>query len=486
MRTIMTAALSAVVLTALFQAPASAAPQRRALDWKACGDGLECAKLTVPIDWKRPDGPKTQVDTAKLPARDQARKLGSLVVNTGGGATIQPVRATPAVVSELTTWFDVILFDPRGYGDKGSEAMKECRTPQPSVAGLVLSPGEAGWRAQSKANAAYEASCRKAMGAEYAGTNSWQVAHDVEALRGALGEPELRYLGNSYGTVHGQMYLSLFPAKVGRMVLDGIPDHTRTSLEKWMTAYARTQEQQLKRFRDWCADGCALGGDDAIEVFDDLLARVREAPLPAGDQSLNEQEFLVAVTERLSQPPTWSRLAAALRKAADGDATELAGMRPLPPEDPGYLNGATLCHDFMPGTPSYRDFLSIESRLREAAPRIGWVQGRYLMGRCVGMSGKPANPPAPLRVKDVAPVLISIGDLDSTTPRLGAEHLAAQVPGARVVRHGDGHAAYLMQGAGGLNGTCLREHVHEYLTTGALPPSGARCPGDLMARVPRG
>ena len=43
-----------------------------------------------------------------------------------------------------------------------------------------------------------------------------------------------------------------------------------------------------------------------------------------------------------------------------------------------------------------------------------------------------------------------------------------------------------MQGVAGLGATCLRRHVHAYLTAGTLPPAGARCPGDLMAKIPGG
>jgi pimeloyl-ACP methyl ester carboxylesterase len=446
---------------------------------------MECAKLSVPIDWSRPDGSKTQVDLARMPARDPSRSLGSLVVNTGGGATIQPVRSMPAVVSELTTWFDVVLIDPRGMGDRGSASLVECATPQPHPAGLVLRPGEQGWRAHARANAAYDASCRKAAGAAYMGLTSWQVAHDLEALRAALGEPKLRYLGNSYGTVYGQAYLELFPGKAGRMVLDGVADHTRASLERWLLDNALTEERQLGRFRDWCEAGCALGGDDAIKVFDDLLARARRAPLPAGERAVDEREFLVAVREGLA-PPLWPTLAAALRKAADGDARGLAALLPPATDGPGYTSGALLCHDFMPHVPGYRAFLAIESRLRAAAPRVGWIQGRYQLARCLGMREGPSYPPHPLRTADVPPVLISIGDTDDNTPNLAAEHMAAQLPGARVVRHGDGHAAYLMQSASGLGATCLRRYVHDYLTAGTLPPHRARCPGDLVARIPRG
>ena len=140
-------------------AQAQVVRQAPALRWAACGDGMECAKLTVPIDWKQPDGPKTQVDLARLPARDPARKLGSLVVNTGGGATIQLVRSSP-VVSELTTWFDVVLIDPRGQGDRGSASAVACPTARPPLDRLILHPGEQGWQAHARDNAAHDASCR--------------------------------------------------------------------------------------------------------------------------------------------------------------------------------------------------------------------------------------------------------------------------------------------------------------------------------------
>ena len=47
------------------------------------------------------------------------------------------------------------------------------------------------------------------------------VARDLEAIRIALGEPKLDYLGYSYGTVVGATYAQMFPTTVRRMVLDG-------------------------------------------------------------------------------------------------------------------------------------------------------------------------------------------------------------------------------------------------------------------------
>ena len=48
------------------------------------------------------------------------------------------------------------------------------------------------------------------------------VARDLEALRIALGETGLTYVGFSYGTSIGLRYLALFPTKVRAMVVDGV------------------------------------------------------------------------------------------------------------------------------------------------------------------------------------------------------------------------------------------------------------------------
>lgn len=60
------------------------------------------------------------------------------------------------------------------------------------------------------------------------------AAKDMDILRAALGEAKLHYLGKSYGTFLGSTYAGLFPAKVGRFVLDGVvpPDLTSSELSQ--------------------------------------------------------------------------------------------------------------------------------------------------------------------------------------------------------------------------------------------------------------
>ena len=50
------------------------------------------------------------------------------------------------------------------------------------------------------------------------------VARDMDRLRQALGDTGLTYMGQSYGTLLGLTYASLFPTRVRAMVLDSVID----------------------------------------------------------------------------------------------------------------------------------------------------------------------------------------------------------------------------------------------------------------------
>ncbi|PRX62755.1 TAP-like protein [Nonomuraea fuscirosea] len=623
--------------------------------WRGCGDGLECAKLAVPVDWAAPRGPRTEVDVARMPARDPARSLGPLVVNVGEGSTLQSVRARPDAVSELARWFDVVFVEGRGIGDRGSAAMVRCSVPPPDPRRIQLAPGPAAWRAYARDNAAYDRSCRLAAGPAYAGLTSWQVAHDLDALRAALGQHRLRYFGNAYGAVYGRAYAELFPRRVGRMYLEGLPDHPGTGLGRRLIAHARAAERRLSAFSDWCANqpGCPLADDDAVAVLDDLLERAPSAANPSGRLGkagpghgagvVSGYQVVAAVLAGLT-PERWPELARALSAAEAGDLSALAAMASVTrPAEPGTVARSTWCHDFMPVVPGYRRFLAMESRLRAVAPRVGWLTGRHEIARCLGLRPLPPRPPhaatpvgesaggpgddtgddgsvvpvtaaggggsvgqvarggegsVPLLARagsegDVVPVipgsespvvpgamagaespvspvaaegggsvvgvprggdgfvprvamaggegavppvaaagvegsvvwmapggggfvlplemaggegsvlpgtmaggedsmvsvaaggrssvLVGIGRLDAGNPPAAAARAARRIPGARVLWHGDGQDAYLLQGAGKLRAACLRARVHDYLVNGVLPRPRTLCPGELTA-----
>ncbi|MFB9902358.1 alpha/beta hydrolase [Allokutzneria oryzae] len=482
------AATALTLLSAVTAAEAEPAPPR--LEWTACGKGAQCATLRVPVDWRKQKGPATTIDVVRIPARDPKHRIGTVIANLGSGnstfAAIDPPPYIEPTLRHLSERLDVVVFDPRGLGRTPGSTKFDCGDNPGPYNGLILAEDEAGWRKQAELNAKYAATCREQLGELFNGLNTWQATNDVEALRVALGEKRLRFFGNSYGTVYGQTYAQLFPDRVERMYLDGVADHTQARLEDWLRNYAVAQERQFEHFRDWCAQrkGCFLHGQDAVAVWDELVARAGRAPLPApsaGAGRTVDLRHLFAGALVGSTPPKFPVLAKAMAMARDGDA----GMF-LTDLTYGELNASpgknvlsmTQCNDFFPKPPGYQELLAIEKRLKQVAPRFGWIEGRFEVGRCAGISGGAAFPPQPLKIDKLAPVLVGIGELDQNTNTIGAAHVAGQLPSSQTLWHGDGHAAYL------LGNTCLREHVGHYLTDGVLPPRGTRCAAELTTKIP--
>ena len=131
-------------------------------------------------------------------------------------------------------------------------------------------------------NEQFAAGCVQRMGAYATELGTRNVARDLEAIRIALGEPKLDYLGYSYGTIVGITYAQMFPTTIRTMVLDGPPDY-------WLRArdygyqQARGFMNALNAFLDWCDQArCSLASTGSPrDVLQQLIGRVNEAPLPA-------------------------------------------------------------------------------------------------------------------------------------------------------------------------------------------------------------
>ncbi|GAA3343304.1 hypothetical protein GCM10020358_41800 [Amorphoplanes nipponensis] len=96
--------IAAMTLTAgtLVAAPPGAAPHQTisAISWHPCAlgpddaegraldeAGVECADVTVPLDYAKPDGRTIAVAIARSRGADGAHHIGSLIINLGGPAS---------------------------------------------------------------------------------------------------------------------------------------------------------------------------------------------------------------------------------------------------------------------------------------------------------------------------------------------------------------------------------------------------------------
>ncbi|MEV0697729.1 alpha/beta fold hydrolase [Saccharopolyspora sp. NPDC050389] len=437
--------------------------------WQDCGDGLQCGRIDVPVDWADPGGGRIGLGLAKLPAQDPANRKGTLLVNIGGPAQqISVLRQSKAAFADLTRWFDVVVSDPRGFE---ASAGVRCPDPMPMPENAEwVFPDQVTYDAYAAENRRFGTGCAEAAGPLAGKLNTWQVARDMDAIRTALGEEKLNYYGNSYGTVFGQAYAEFFPDRIGRMYLDSVMDHTNRSWPGWLLPRAKTMESNLDRFAGWCATEpkCALHGRDVLEVWDEVLARAERDPIPAPGAGPNATAGATLIASRANPgyEGRWPELAASLLEAHAGDATRFA-RTPTGGMDPA-LSRIMFCADF-PYPTEYGEVKALETVLRSRTPRIGWATAWQMSYHCAGLPETTNFRPHPIRPRGLPPILVASGKYDSTTPPQDARRVTAQLDGARYLPAEGAHALYLS------GHPCVRDRVHRYLTAGELPPEGAAC-----------
>lgn len=453
------------------------------LRWGGCPDGggqagMECATLEVPVDPDRPHGRMLTLMLGRLPATGP-NPIGSVLINFGGpgpsGITMLRDHFAGAFTG-LRERMHLVTWDPRGYGGEfgGRSTRLDCdwrsmvrpRTPP-------FPRSQAEFDQLATANRALAEPCRATDPALFDHMDSASNAHDLEAIRRALGEEQLNYYGASYGGIIGQSYARLFLDRLRTMVLDGTGNHSTGDWDAELDAIARDNEATFQRFVDWCAAArsCALHGSDLTARWQHLVARADQTPVPArragaGVAYTGRELQTLAVGMAMRGGEGWPALARAIRDAEHGDAS---GFRPPGQPSPYPMvgtPGVTECLDF----PRFHDQAHLAAtveRLRTVAPNTGasFPLAAH-MPTCSGWPAPVTNPPA-APPEDVPPLL----GAGTWTDFPGTARAVQQVPDSSTIYHdGPGHVLYASGNA------CAIQHINRYLTTTRLPPPDTRCP----------
>ena len=168
--------------------------------------------------------------------------------------------------------------------------------------------------------------CKARGGALLAHVSTVDAAKDMDILRATLGEAKLHYLGKSYGTFLGSTYAGLFPAKVGRFVLDGVvpPDLTSSELSQ---GQARGFEEATRAYVANCIkrSSCPVGStvDEGMQWLRDFLKGLDGQPIrvttDAKITELNEAWAAVGLANAMYSQQAWPSLTSALIAAQNGD-----------------------------------------------------------------------------------------------------------------------------------------------------------------------
>ena len=483
-RMVPVAALSVTMCAAATPGVAAAAPG--SLDWTPCATPdtaptLQCADLDVPLVRARPGRGTITLRLNKIPAADPAGRIGSLVTNPGGpgGPGTDTVAygglglATPEF-AEVSRRFDLVGFDPRGVGR--STPAVACDPATLFAPAVDRFPADAAAYAGLVAhNRSVGADCLDRTGPLLSNVDTRSVADDVEAIRIALGEPRLSWLGVSYGTEIGELYAAKYPDRVRAMVLDGAIDHARPMRQAIVEEAAAT-EDGLRRFAGWCsaADECALHGQDVLARYDELMAEAVAHGVPSSGlgRPATADELAAGAYGYLNFPATWPQLADSLALAG-GDEPDAVGLtEAMPFGGPGYpAYRAVGCHDFPSPFTGPSDMRASADLLRAVAPH-SWRYSEFwdFASGCTGWPVPAGNPPRPGSVTGTDSALVVGNRHDPATPLAWARGLAARIDNAALLTYaGDGHT-------GVYNSACVRSYEADYLVSGITPGPGAVCP----------
>jgi pimeloyl-ACP methyl ester carboxylesterase len=462
------------------------------LNWERCGKGVQCADAAVPRDYF--DASKGTIDIAlvKVPATNPEKRIGSLFFNFGGpgfGAVDSIKHRGAENYRALNRRYDLIGFDPRGTGL--SRPAINCHADSEAVTEPIALPTSSRRYLVRGSKRLIHRCLRFDRGEDildYVTTGN--VARDLDQLRAAVGDSRLHYYGYSYGTVIGGTYQTLFPDKVGPMVLDGAVDlenYFNHPLRDWYDQVVSLQGS-LDRFLAACKrdqEACShFGGKDPRAALAKLHAQLDRHPLPAeGGRPVDGDDLLAALIWDAFSVRYWGELAAALRDAEQGDGSFLRaladgwfGRLPNGNTDPGVdanLVIATVDEAWPGQVGAYRSAL----RRTYGASKYLWWSG----GSTSGIYGNVTNGLFPLEPNGVyrgpfenaasSPTTLVVATThDGFTPYADGVAEAQQLGNSRLLTmRGTTHTAYPG------DSPCIDRAVNAYLIRGVLPGEGKTC-----------
>ena len=453
-------------------------------------DGVQCSRLTVPLDYDKPQGETIELGLLRHRASGEpSERIGSLVVNPGGPGASGMVSAASLVDAvgdtELEKRFDLVGFDPRGVG--ASTPRIQCLTDEERDAeraddGETDGTPEGVKEQQQRAREFAEKCVERTKYGErmLANVGTRDVVRDMDVLRSVLGDKKLSYLGYSYGTRLGYSYAEKFPQNVRAMVLDGAVDPDQGPVET-VIAQGKGFATAFGEFVDWCADQdkCPLGSDPAkaAERYQQMVRPLIEDPVEVGDRSLSYQNATMGTVSALYSRDLWQALLRGLRELDSGNGKTLLALadvyyeRGVNGEYAGTQDAfqAIQCVD-KPALTDKDKVRRANNRYEEVAPFLddGRPNGDAL-GTCAYWPVSPTSGPHEPDVANIPSVLVISTTNDPATPHQAGIDLAEAMNGRLLSYEGTQHTVFLH------GNNCIDEAGTAYLIDRTLPPEGKRC-----------
>ena len=471
----------------------SGGPSAGSVRWTRCTDTArqilprlasdveyDCGSVVVPQDWNhKNDGKTFEIALMRVRSAQQHRRIGSLITNPGGpgGSGVElAAYLSLELPSDVLDRFDIVGFDPRGVGHS-TPALK-CFSDSDLDASFAADP-DPGSQAQFDSLVTLWRTMANGCQAKYGPTLSLfstkQSARDMDAIRAAVGDQKINYLGFSYGTLLGATYAQLFPRNIRAFVLDGAVDPTQTTVAS-AESQAKGFENAFNQFASWCKqNNCAIA-PDARAAVQTAVANARKSPVTAGDgRKATAGWVLTGVIEALYSQTEWPGLASAVAALNRGDADAILGLADAyANRDSGghydnmfdVFNAVSCDDDDSRVTPA--QVRTLQERWRKPYPLFGPALATGLLSCAVWPAKRD---PYPTGKAAGAPPIVVVGTTnDPATPYAQTAKLANMLGNATVVTwQGQGHTAYPQT-------TCIRATIDAYLIDLDVPRAGTTCP----------
>ncbi len=333
--------------------------------------------------------------------------------------------------------------------------------------------------------------CKQKYGDTMRFYSTENTARDMDAIRAALGDDQISFLGISWGTYLGATYATMYPDRVRAMVLDSAYDPDGDTVQQQYETQLVGFEGAFNNWAAWCEGdtACDFTATDVGARWDALKQQLDDAPITgAGGRVANNATMERATRAALYSENQWAVLAQALAQAEAGN---VAGIFAVADSYNGRSEEGTFTTLFQSfpviqcasgiGLAPPDDPEALAATLRAAAPRFAKsITADDLISEaetCDQLVGDVD--PVKLSYAGDGPIVVVGGANDPATPMRWAQELTARLgPNTRLVTStGEGHGQLLVS-------SCVTAIEAALLTDLVLPDLGTVCGADPIVDKP--
>jgi pimeloyl-ACP methyl ester carboxylesterase len=480
-----TVALFSGVANASVSRPAVASAGRAVagIAWGPCSDPYlkadhaQCGYVSVPLDYSNPHGQQIKIAVSRIKHTATGRHYQGVILTNPGGPGGSGLNLNVFLIGALKAEgygaaaadYDWIGFDPRGVGSS-----------KPAISCI---PGYFGpdrpsyiprtsrlldyWLVASQSYAQACDGVSPLHSALLRNMTTRDVAMDTDRIRQALGQQQITYYGFSYGTDLGQVYATLFPSHVRRLIMDSNLNPLRDGYQDFNLDQDGPFNRNVDIWLGWIAKYHKvyhLGSTESAVRKLFYATEARLAAHPAGGQ-VGPDEWTDIFIDAAYNEQTWLQLAQAFAGWVHQHNAAVLVLLYHGIDAPGngfavYLS--VICTDSH--WPLNWSVWSHDSwAIYHKAPFAAWWN-TWFNAPCIFWPA-PSSQPVHVKGSGIKNALLIDETLDAATPFQGSLVVRKLFPHAVLVAEPGGTSH-----ANSLSGDkCVDGTIAAYLETGALP-----------------